>query len=240
MELLAVLHVLWRRRLLVALGALAAIAIGVLVTRGEPSRTGIATTRVILDTPDSLIVRADPPGAETLEWRSVLLVDLMATPAAVEQVAREVGVPADQVAVVIPALTVPERPLPLAERALETAATRSEPYQLSVHTDSADPIISIDASAPTRAGAARLAGAAIRALRSLATASPPSPEVQELQIEQVRPIASHVKVTPTRRIPGPAIAFLLFAAWCSALAVAASLARRVAPERLSRPAALRH
>ena len=50
MELVAILRALWRRRLLLAVGAIAIIALAVTFGASAPTRTGKATTRLMLDT----------------------------------------------------------------------------------------------------------------------------------------------------------------------------------------------
>ena len=63
MELVALLRILWRRRVYVALGLVLALAVGFAASRGETRQLGIASTRVVIDTVDSQLVDAEPVGA---------------------------------------------------------------------------------------------------------------------------------------------------------------------------------
>ena len=62
MELFAALALLWRHRLLLLIGALVAIAIGWKAMQGETTRFGVATARVVLDTPTSQLADTAPIG----------------------------------------------------------------------------------------------------------------------------------------------------------------------------------
>ena len=76
MELLAIAHLLWERRILVALGAVVAVAAALLVGRamsGPGPGYGSGAVRVVLDTTDSQLVKAAPVGAATLPMRARLL-----------------------------------------------------------------------------------------------------------------------------------------------------------------------
>ena len=65
MELVAILRALWRRRLLFGIGCRGHRAIAVMLAANTATRTGKATTRVMLDTQNSQLVGASPSGAET-------------------------------------------------------------------------------------------------------------------------------------------------------------------------------
>ena len=69
MEALPLVRRLWHRRLLLACGVLAAIAIAVVVGLRPAAKTGVAWTRVALDTPKSQLVDSSPSGADTMPWR---------------------------------------------------------------------------------------------------------------------------------------------------------------------------
>ncbi len=151
MELVALLRVLWRFRIAVAVGAIVAIGVGLMLTRGATSRFGVASMRVMLDTPQSQTVDANPTGAATLEWRAGLLADLMGSDALRLRIARQMGIPADSLVVTAPYLSVPVVPVPLPRHALDVAAVIPQPYQLAIQAASWLPIIRIDARAPSRA-----------------------------------------------------------------------------------------
>ena len=75
MELVAILRVLWRRRVAVLAGALLAVLVGFGMA-SPPTRSGIAWSSVALDTRPSQLVARTPKGADTLSWRSSLVTHL--------------------------------------------------------------------------------------------------------------------------------------------------------------------
>ena len=62
MELVAILRALWRRRLLLGIGFAVIAAIAVMLGANAATRTGKATTRLMLDTRNSQLVGASPSG----------------------------------------------------------------------------------------------------------------------------------------------------------------------------------
>ena len=123
MNSLAFPRALWRRRILVSLGAVLAFAVAVKVGAGVSDGRALAKVGVLLDTPQSQLTNVDPPRVESLTWRANLLSLLLATEPARRQLAREAGIPAQQLAVVNSDLATPIVPasLPL------TAAGRGQP-----------------------------------------------------------------------------------------------------------------
>jgi hypothetical protein len=175
MELVGLGRVLWRRRRLIALGAVVAIAIGIVLGGAPPARSGFAQTAVIVDTPRSQLVDNAPLGGDSMNWRASLLAHLMATEANKDALARRLGIRRDDLAVVDPALAIPEIASSLPKAASQMAGVTAVPYVLTVHLrDDTLPVIAIDAVAPDRQAASRLATAAREVLR--AGAPPPQPE----------------------------------------------------------------
>ena len=170
MELVAFLRVLWRRRILVGVGAILAVAVGFAVGGSPVPPSGLAKADVIVDTPQSALAAAAPRGFDTFYWRATLLAMLLGTDPARQQIARVTGVPEDQIAVTDLELTAPTVPAALPVAAVQAATTTAEPYVLTVSTNDVLPVVSIQAAAPDRAGAARLAAAAVSALQ---TGAPP-------------------------------------------------------------------
>jgi hypothetical protein len=170
MEVLPALRLLWRRRRLLVAGALVAVAIGIAFGRPQTTSSALARTRVALDTTTSQLVASAPNGADTLPWRASLLMHLMATDATQGQLAQRLGVARDQVAVVDVHFSVPEIPASMPQVAADAANITVAPYVLTVYRlNAALPVISIDAAAPDRAGAKRLAAAAVAVLKSQAS-----------------------------------------------------------------------
>jgi hypothetical protein len=236
MGLAAVPRLLWRRRIAVAIGAALAIAAGFTLGRSPTPASGIAKTRVMVDTPQSQLAADAPRGVDTLYWRATLMGILLGTDAARQQMANELHVPASQIATVDLELTAPAVPASLPNAATQAASVTSAPYVVRVYTDDVLPVVSIDTSAPDRAGAVRLASAAVHALQDGSSAQS-TPAIQGLTVSQVSAIDA-------REIPGgsgkakmAAVAVLLFVVWCLGVALFPSTGGR--PRTLTEPRAAR-
>lgn len=228
MELLPIVRALWRRRLALAVGIALALAAFVALGGTTPVSTpnAVAWTGVTLDTPQSQLVAVAPPGASSLVSRASLLTHLMTTAAATQALARQIGVGADQLIVVDADLATPIVPTAMAQAASTAASRDVAPYTLTVfvETDSL-PVISIEAAAPDRAGAERLADAAVTVLQS--QASPGGRFTSQIAtggkvfarqpfvIDEVAPV--RVKALPSTALPIKAIggSFLALLAWCA-------------------------
>ena len=174
METVTILRLLWMRRLWVSVGALFAVAVGILVAfhvslvpPGLQSRQyhiGQASILVLVDTPSSQVADLEPPvGADVLIARSMLFANLLATGEVQVLVAKEAGIRPDLLQTIAPS----SKSNPVATRiAKEASGTNgpAQPYRLDVTID-APPIISINAEAPDAEAAARLANGAVAALR---------------------------------------------------------------------------
>ena len=56
-----------------------AAAIALMSAQGESRTFGVASVRLVLDTPKSQLLHADPKGADTLAWRAAVLSEMTAT-----------------------------------------------------------------------------------------------------------------------------------------------------------------
>jgi hypothetical protein len=228
MEVVPFLRALWSRRLLIAAGAVVAIALALAVGRPAPGSSAVARTRVAVDTPTSQLLESAPAGADTLPWRASLLAHLMATEPAKRQLAQSLGVRRDQVAVIDTALSAPQIPASLPQSAADAAAVTIAPYVLTVSLgDTRIPVISIAAAAPDRGGATRLANAGVAVLESQAspggvhespieTGGGTGHKLQAFVVEDVAPVS--VKPVVAAALPTKALATLVFAfvLWCAA------------------------
>jgi len=181
MELVPVLRLIWRRRIALALGVVVALAVGLSLASGAAPREGVASTRLVLDTPVSQLIQAAPKGGDSLGWRTEVLSNLMTTVQARRQIAREAGVPLRGLEIVSPLLNTPVLLTTLPRRASAVAAGASAPFVLTVLADGTLPIIALQGRAPSRAAAVRLVAAAANVLK--ATASLP-PEMTGTQAEK--------------------------------------------------------
>jgi hypothetical protein len=177
MESIIILRELWRLRLLVILGALLALFCAVLVSyrvslpslklESRQYHVGIASARMLIDTPASQVVDLNPKGADTLNSRASLLANLMVSTPVKSIIARDAGVQPDRLIAIAPTAPGsggPTVPTTLSQKASEASKTPGA-YLLTLQSDETLPIISIDAQAPTAAAAARLANAATTGLR---------------------------------------------------------------------------
>src|SRR4051794_41828535 len=110
MELVPIVRLLWRRRLALAAGLLVAAALAFVGGRTSPPSSGVASTRVTLDTPKSMLVDTTPAGGTTLGWRAALLAHLVAGDGERRAVAARLGIPPQQPAGVDPQLAGPPPP----------------------------------------------------------------------------------------------------------------------------------
>jgi len=236
MEILHVLRTLRRRRVAVALGVLATAAVLLAAGRGAPVATGVAYTRLALDTPRSQLIHADPTGADTLGWRASLLAHLVATDATTRAVARRAGIPAGQLAVVDPTLAVPAVPASLPKGVADATAAVTAPYVLSAfEPDGSLPIIAIQTAAPDRDGAARLARAAASVLASEGSPAGP-PGVQPFVVQRVAPVHATTVRAGGGRFRSTVMAAFVLGAWCAGVALAPRLSVRAPRRRRARTA----
>ena len=231
-----------RRWLLLAAGGLVTIAVALVVGSSPAASSGLAWTRVGLDTSKSQLVKSAPKGADTLPWRASLLIHQMGTDAVQRELADRIGVRPGEVAVVDPVLAEPHVAASMPKRAAEAAAFTVAPYVVTIDLrNSALPIISIEATAPDRAGAARLAQATAEifearsstsqtAYRSpIKTGGGDAAITQSYLVEQVAPVRT--KAVTEYKLPAKplGIAFLMFALWCAGVFLLPPLLRRRTP-----------
>ena len=239
MEPARTLKILWRRRRLVALGAvIAAIAATLSVATvsffppGLTSRTNVfatASSQILVDTPDSSFADLSYE-LEPLEVRAGVFARFMANPAATDLIAQQSGIPAGEIEAQGPY----EQNLPLNEQE-PTAGKRSTQiigngalYRLRFENNPDLPIISVFAQAPTEKEALALAEAAPAALRVY---------VERLQERQHTPRKNRVEIRPLGHATGGVVNaganteiailvfFVVFALWCILLIPANTIAR---------------
>jgi hypothetical protein len=214
-EVFAVLAELWRRRVVVSIGALLAATLGAaLIAKAEhsSSRLGVAAETLMVDTSRSELVNAAPKRSENLTRATTLLGYMVESPAVQREIAHKLGIRPTALVVALPSIEAPAAPTPLAERAAATAAARPEPYTLSVGLDYQLPLIWLRAIAPDRETAQRLIAAATAHLRAAPDRirdGKPS-----FGIRVVSPTRTRVIVRGPRRIIAIVLALLAFAFWC--------------------------
>lgn len=218
MELVIFIRLLWRHRRQLAVGVVVALGFAVVLGGSPVPPSGLASTRVMVDTPRSELLANAPSGMDTLSWRTTLLAMLLGTARPRDQLARAMHVPVSQIAVIDGELTSPVKPATLPVAAIQAASSTTEHYVLTVGTDDTLPIIGVQASAPNRAGAARLAQAAVQVLQ--AGVSPQTTaRVQGLSVRQVDPILAEEKPGSAGRTTMALSGVVVFVLWCIGLAV---------------------
>jgi capsular polysaccharide biosynthesis protein len=160
-DLILILRELWRRRLLVVLIALAAIAVGWVVgfqpsfpPKSRSYTVGIATARVLVDTPQSQVVEVAPKGSETLGSRASVLANLMVDGELKDAIAKRAGLEPKQLIAQTQASGGPVAIIPIGPK------DRSLTTGVLINSDLAQlPIIKIESQAPTVKEAAKIADA---------------------------------------------------------------------------------
>jgi uncharacterized protein involved in exopolysaccharide biosynthesis len=243
MELVDLARALWRRRLLVLIGVLASLALaGKALTKPRPPASGLAWTRVMIDTPKSQLITPAPDGMDTLIWRAHLLADLMTTQENTDAVARAAGLDPKDVRVQEPLLytSIVATPLPVA--AQKAASIVREPYVVTLQYAWNLPLIEVETGAPDQAGAVKLAKAVTETLAAADTPSPadvaaadkiaaaqastpnadgtlpPAADskgvVQPFTAQSAADIQSRVVIARSGRLQGIMMAAVLLVVWC--------------------------
>lgn len=235
-ELIPVLQLLWRRRVIVGVGLLAAIAVGVLISfrvslspPGLHSRqhtVGVASANVLIDTPQSTVADLAPFGGDVLNARAGLLANVLGTGAVEAAIAAQADIPLNELLVVPPSSGAP---LPTAlGQAAQKSGSQAAPYRLQVTLNDSLPIIVLAITAPNARSAARLANGAIGALRaylkSVATQQQIPASRQPVVTALGQPVAG-VAVRGPRRLYGVAGAFVVFALMIAAIVIGSGIAR---------------
>jgi hypothetical protein len=166
MQTVTILRQLWRFRVLTAVIGVVAILAGGLVVYNPSSlqsrqyQVGVATARILVDTPDSQVVDVMPKGADALGVRANLLSNLMVDGVVKAQIAHRAGISPDSFYGIAESGSGPKPKVPSGRKVvmLKTRLlTQSDGTPL--------PIIEIEATAPDTARATALADGAVTGLQ---------------------------------------------------------------------------
>ncbi|HEX4752862.1 MAG TPA: hypothetical protein VH268_08180 [Solirubrobacterales bacterium] len=239
MELARIIKTLWQRPRLVLLGALVAALAAILsvysIGLAPPSltpRTNVfatASTQLLVDTPDSAF--ADLANEMTpLETRASVFARFLATPAAIELIAADAGVPAESIQAAGPY----DINLPVIDQE-PTAGKRSSQiigegalYRLRFENNPVLPIVSVFAQAPTEEQAIALANAAPRALTTYIKgiqAKQQTPANRRVVIRTLGDAVGGVVNANANIEIGLLVFFVVFGAWCLLQFPAQTIAR---------------
>ncbi len=239
MELARTLKSLWIRRRLVALGAVVA-ALAALFSVYSPglfppsltSRTNVfatASTQLLVDAPDSAF--ADLENDLTpLETRASVFARFLASPVALQLIAKEAGVPVSAIEAQGPYdINLPViQQEPTAEHRSSQIIGEGAIYRLRFENNPVLPVVSVFAQAPTEAEAVELANAAPRALRAYIAgiqAQQDTPESRRVVIRKLGDATGGV-VNAGANVQIALLVFLVvFGVWCMLLIPAQTIAR---------------
>lgn len=233
MELVAILRVLWRRRLVVGAGALLALILALNgaytvsfsspVLRSRATTTGVAAETAFVNTSQSLVANAYAKGAESVVQRAGLLGNLLASQPARAALASRLGVAASEVEVAAPGVGFPPVTTTLAEQATEVSRPGS-PYVVTLSEDLTLPILTLVAAAPDERRASALVHASIAELASLGARTPALG--RNLEVERVGIGSVYSKTSGGSKVKAVLVAFFFFVLWCVGVAAFDAFSRR--------------
>lgn len=232
MELALVLRELLTRKLLLALGVLVAAAAATLSVyhldglklKARSLQYSSASTQLLVDAPASVLGNLAQP-FEPLTEHAIVYANFMASPAVLELIGRQVGIPGDQIYAAGPVNAnlprVEQEPTALKRNVEITGETK--PYRLSFTSAPNLPTIGVDAQAPTTAQAVALANASVTGLKlyltSVERASRTKPAAR-IVIRQLGPATGAVVDRGISKSLAAIVFVGVFALWCILLLVA--------------------
>ena len=229
MNLVTILGELRRQRVFVILAALLALLAMLAVAFKLPSldsrrqQVGVATARVLVDTPRSQILDVAPKGSDTLGVRANLIASLMVEGDVRAEIARKAGLrPSELKGVAESAADVATGAQPQAQEGnvLTTRVVSSSDGDL--------PLIEIEAQAGDAASAIKLADAGIEGLRQYLDSKAAGEEIAAANRLNVSGLGG-AQAFESVRGPGFLTALmaglLVFALGCAAIILAAALRR---------------
>lgn len=245
MELMSVLRVLARRRVLVLLGIVAAAVGGFAATGaisfgpfGSPKRhSSVAHAQMQIDTPKSQIVDLEA-NTSAIGTQTVMLADRLPKADVLAAIARTAGIAPSRLAVLPTDAAQPAWVSPLATRAAEMASTTERAYVLKVTATGDFPVITVEAAGPRRATVARLARAPTTVLQRMTADGAANPQ-RRLSVRALGPVEFDDDVVSGGRhaLVGALVFVVLAVMWCFAIVMATGVARwwRTAPGDAPQP-----
>jgi hypothetical protein len=233
MNLVTILRELWRLRLAVAVVGFAAVLAAVVVAFAVPSletrryAVGVATARILVDTPQSQVLAVAPKGSETLGLRANLLAKLMVEGVVRDNIAKRAGLRKGELQSVETDVT--EGP-PSGSSARSPAGRGAHilKTQVVASTDGDLPIIEVEAQGPDAASAAKLANAAIPGLRDYLDSKAAVEDVPNAKRLRVTGLGS-AQAGKAARGPGLGtailVALIVFGLGCAAILVVSAVWR---------------
>lgn len=241
MELVGMLRVLWRHRLLVVVAALIAVLVGLGVAYriGFPAKfesrqydVGLGTVTALVDTPSSQIVDlGGKTGADigTLAARAQLLASLMTSSPIKDEIASRSGVASDKLIALSAAGAAPGAP-PSGGVSVKTSDPKANILTARIpNLESGDvPIIAVTTQAPDAATAARLANESIAVLKEhLQTVAgiDKVPDARRVVVRQLGQARASTESRGPARLMAVAAAIFVFVFGCLAILGIVALVR---------------
>ena len=246
MQFFAILNELWRRRIAVGIALLVSIIVGMSVAyqikpglpptfKSRQHLVGVASARVLVNTPSSIVADLNPNGGGSLATHAQLLGNLLSSDQVRSAVAKSAGIPLASLVVeplsvggVIQTPLATTTPMPVG------AST------LSVNADPLLPLITINAQAPDARRAAALANAAVSALQSYiesVAAAQNIPTSHRPVVTSLGPAQGINSAQGPLAIYGVLAMIVLFGLSCYLILVVTGARRRLRELRLSRDGA---
>jgi hypothetical protein len=212
MQTVTILRQLWLHRRLTAVAALVAVVAG-LAIQSQRHQVGVATARILVDTPDSQVVDVAPRGSDTLGVRANLLANLMVDGVVKAAIAKRAGLRPDEFAGIAESAvgTVGSAPGGPTARVLRTqvlAATDGERL----------PIIDVETQGPNAAAATTLANASVNGLNDYLNAKASQDPVaagQRLRVSGLGVAQGRSEPRGPKRLLVMVAVLLVFAAGCA-------------------------
>ena len=232
MDAVTILREIWRCRLAVGVAAVVAILVGLALTntfslppKSRKYEVATASSRILIDTPNSQVVTVEPRGLDTLGARASVLANVMTEGEVKTIIAGAAGLHPNELHAGVESAGV----LPAD---LSAAAANPKAYVLTAHTATDPdnvplPIIEIEAQAPDSAAAVRLADAAVAGLHSyLASkaANESVPNERRLQVTGLGAPQVDQDIRGPKRIVALGVAVFLFLCACAGILVLSRLA----------------
>jgi hypothetical protein len=234
MDTVTILRDLWRHRFAVIVVYLMALLVGTAVLykisfppqlESRKYQVGVATTRILVDTPSSQVVEVAPKGSDSLGVRANLLASLMADGVVKTAIAKRAGLrPDDLVGIALSdtgSSAPPSRPSDPRANVLTThVVTDNDGAQL--------PIIEIEAQASDATAAAGLANAAIVGLRDYLdskAAVQRIPDAQRLQVSGLGTPRAQMAARGPKDVVAIFAVIFVFGTGCACILLALALVR---------------
>jgi hypothetical protein len=244
MELLAMISELRRHRLAVGLAALVALLVCVMVgfrvsslfppkLHSRRTYEGVATSKVLVNSPTSIVADLNPEGSGSLLTHAQLLGEIIASDTVRDAIAKHAGIPAYDL-VVLPASIGGVVPTELATNVSLPVGAAS----IEVDSDPVLPVVSIKAQAATPAIAYALAAGAVTALQNYISDTALAehiPSGHQPKIDSLGPPLAGVEghgIKPTYAVVAGLILFLFL---CYVIAVTIGIRRRMRETGLLEP-----